>query len=109
VGCAVHLHLGHGGDIGYRYRYKLFHKSMMENDNELDALADIRKHFRTVSFTPATEFISIDLRNKPVPKESRNKERAAHDSVRCYLAVLCLNSMSPYLFYFKFLRSTDVI
>lgn len=53
----------------------------MDNDIELDALSDIRKHFRTVSFTPATEFINIDLRNEPVPKEDRNKNRIVHDSV----------------------------
>lgn len=41
---------------------------MLENADE-DALAELRKHFRTVSFTPGTEFINIDLKNEPVPND----------------------------------------
>ena len=51
----------------------------MENE-DLDALADLRRHFRSVSFTPATEFISIDLKIEPEPTE-RSKDKAVRDSV----------------------------
>lgn len=47
---------------------------MLENSDE-DALAELRKHFRTVSFTPKTEFINIDLKNEPDSDETRVDKR----------------------------------
>lgn len=55
---------------------------MMENTDE-DALAELRRHFRTVSFTPATEFINIDLKNEPPETNGgvRQEDKAVRESV----------------------------
>lgn len=73
------------------------------NNTDEDALAELRKHFRTVSFTPATEFINIDLKNEPQSNEQLPFDKNVRKSVRIKLLLFLFSSIvaGNELFYYS--------